>query len=88
MKILLKSIYIHQPSALAQEKGTVSGEVVLDTGLSIEFKEDLLPEELEYVRDGLADLSQRVRERVLNAIRVLDETPGVKQKASKKGQAK
>ena len=73
MKVLLKSIYVHQASPLARESGTVHGEVVLDTGLSIEFKEDLLPEELEYVRDGLADLTQRVREKVINAIRVLGE---------------
>lgn len=73
MKVVLKSIYIHQASPLAQERGTVNGEVVLDTGLSIEFKEDLLPEELEYVRDGLADLTQRVREKVINAIRALGE---------------
>jgi hypothetical protein len=62
---------------------------VLDTGLSIEFREDLLPEELEYVRDGLSDLTRRVSERVLNAIRALDESPSAKPKAtSKKGKAK
>jgi hypothetical protein len=73
MKILLKSIYVHEALPLARERGTVNGEVILDTGLSIEFKEDLLPEELEYIRDGLADLTQRVSERVRNAIRAIGE---------------
>ena len=73
MKILLNRIWINPESFTAQQKGSVSGEVVFDKGLKIEFQEDLLPEELDYIRDGLADLTQRVRERIIRAIQANSE---------------
>ncbi|MEN3335661.1 MAG: hypothetical protein V7641_5026 [Blastocatellia bacterium] len=73
MRIILNRIWISHAPLVTQEKGSVSGQIAFDTGLKIEFDEDLLPEELEYIRDGLGDLTQRVRERVLNAIQALDE---------------
>jgi len=73
MKIVLNRIWISYAPLATHEKGSASGQIVFDTGLTIEFNEDLLPEELEYIRDGLGDLTQRIRERTLNAIRALDE---------------
>lgn len=85
MKIVLKTVWISHGGLAAQEKGSVRGEIQFDEGLTIEFNEDLLPEELEYIRDGLSDLTQRIKERTLNAIRALDET---KPPAKKKGRTK
>jgi len=67
MKILLKRVWLDTESPLRQ-KGSVGGEIVFDKGLKLEFDEDLLPEELEYIKDGLADLTSRVRERVKSVI--------------------
>jgi hypothetical protein len=84
MKIVLNRIWISHAPLATCEKGSVSGQIVFDTGLTIEFNEDLLPEELEYIRDGLGDLTQRIRKRTLNAIRALDEP---KASAKKKARA-
>lgn len=73
MKIVLERIWIDTKGSLGREKGSVNGVVVFDDKLKVEFSEDLLPEELDYIRDGLADLTSRVRERVLNAIRAVNE---------------
>jgi len=85
MKIILKSIYISPMLLTVPERGSVKGEIQFDKGLTIEFSEDLLPEELEYIRDGLGDLTERVMQRVLDAIRALDEP---KLPAKKRGKAK
>jgi hypothetical protein len=73
MKIVLERIWIDTKGSLGREKGSVHGEVVFGDNLKVEFTEDLLPEELDYIRDGLADLTSRVKERVLNAIRAVNE---------------
>jgi len=73
MRITLTSIWIDTETLPGVQKGSVNGTVVFDKGLKIEFKEELLPEELIYIRDGLADLTERIRERVLRAIQEIGE---------------
>jgi len=75
LKILLDRIWLRDGTPILG-KPSVKGNVVLDSGLSIEFEEELLPEELERIRDGLGDLTQRIKERVLSAIRAAGENPG------------
>ena len=74
MKIRVKSILVSRPIlGTGSEKAFLGAEVEFSNGLEMEVREDLLPEELEYIRDGLNDATERIRQRVLDAIRSAGE---------------